>query len=46
MLRGPNPLTPQLMDRALQVEGCGSYLEPTANDAAVDAIAHRAIFGQ
>jgi hypothetical protein len=45
MQRGPNPLTPQLMDRALQLEGCGPHIESTPADATIDAIAHDAVFG-
>ena len=45
MKNARNPLTPQLMDRALQLEGCGPHVEPTAHDDAEEAIAHRAIFG-
>ncbi len=44
MKNARNPLTPQLMDRALQLEGCGPHEEPTAHDDAEEAIAHRAIF--
>ena len=36
--------TPQLMERALQLDGCGSHSEHPEADAAVDEIAHRAIF--
>lgn len=45
MQNAGNPMTPQLMDRALQLEGCGPHIEATANDAKEDAIAHRATFG-
>jgi hypothetical protein len=37
--------TPQLMDRALQLDGCGPHREDPDADAAVDEVAHRAIFG-
>jgi hypothetical protein len=37
--------TPQLMDRALQLDGCGPHSEHPEADAAVDEIAHRVIFG-
>ena len=37
--------TPQLMDRALQLDGCGPHSEHPQADAAVDEIAHRVIFG-
>jgi hypothetical protein len=36
--------TPQLMDRALQLDGCGPHSEHPEADAAVDEIAHRVIF--
>lgn len=37
--------TPQLMDRALQLDDCGPHLGHTAADAAIDEVSHRAIFG-
>jgi hypothetical protein len=37
--------TPEMIDHALEVEGCGPHLERTAADATIDAIAHQAIFG-
>jgi hypothetical protein len=37
--------TPQLVDRALQLDGCGPHSEHPQADAAVDEIAHRVIFG-
>jgi hypothetical protein len=37
--------TPQQMDRALQLDGCGPHSEHPDADAAVDAVAHRVIFG-
>jgi hypothetical protein len=37
--------TPQLMDRALQLDGCGPHLEHPDADAAADEVAHRVIFG-
>ena len=37
--------TPQLMDRALQLDGCGPHSEHPDADAAVDEIAHQVIFG-
>jgi hypothetical protein len=33
------------MDRALQLDGCGPHSEHPDADAAVDAVAHRVIFG-
>ena len=36
--------TPQLMDRALQLDGCGPHSEHPEADAAVDEIVHRVIF--
>jgi hypothetical protein len=37
--------TPQLMDRALQLDGCGPHLEHPDADAAADEVAHRVMFG-
>ncbi|MFZ0870355.1 MAG: hypothetical protein WAM90_06470 [Rhodanobacter sp.] len=37
--------TPQLMDRALQLDGCRPHSEHPEADAAVDEIAHRMVFG-
>jgi hypothetical protein len=37
--------TAQQMDRALQLDGCGPHLEHSAVNDEVDAVAHRAIFG-
>ena len=37
--------TPQLMDRALQLDDCGPHLGHTDADAAIDEMSHRAIFG-
>jgi hypothetical protein len=46
MENGPDQFsTPQLMDRALQLDGCGPHLEHTAVNDEVDAVSHRAIFG-
>jgi hypothetical protein len=46
MARSPNQfVTRQLMDRALEADGCGPSAPRTAADKTVDAISHRAIFG-
>jgi|GEM_PF-2446600 len=46
MQNGPDQFsTLQLMDRALEADGCGPHLEHTAADATIDAISRRAIFG-
>ncbi|WP_449426882.1 hypothetical protein [Rhodanobacter umsongensis] len=37
--------TPEMIDHALEVEGCGPHLEHAAADATIDAISHHAIFG-
>ncbi|OOG49654.1 hypothetical protein B0E50_05960 [Rhodanobacter sp. C01] len=37
--------TPEMIDHALEVEGCGPHLEHAPADATIDAIAHQAIFG-
>jgi hypothetical protein len=38
-------VTAQLMDRALEADGCGPQVPHTADDRAVEAISHQAIFG-
>lgn len=46
MARSPNQfVTRQLMERALEADGCGPSAPRTAADKTVDAISHRAIFG-
>lgn len=36
--------TPEMIDRALEMEGCGPHPEHAAADATIDAISHHAIF--
>ena len=43
MQRAKNPLTPQLMDRLLQLEGCGAHREASAHDAAEAAVMQAAL---
>ncbi|WP_457383454.1 hypothetical protein [Rhodanobacter sp. TND4EL1] len=38
-------ITAQLIDRALEADGCGPQVPHSANDDMVDAISHQAIFG-
>lgn len=38
-------ITGQLMDRALEADGCGPQVPHTADDRAVEVISHQAIFG-
>lgn len=38
-------VTAQLMDRALEADGCGPQVPHTADDHTVEAISHQAIFG-
>lgn len=37
--------TPEMIDHALEADGCGPHLEHAAADAAIDSISHQAIFG-
>jgi hypothetical protein len=37
--------TPEMIDHALEIEGCGPHLEHAAVDATIDAISHHAVFG-
>lgn len=38
-------ITAQLMDRALEADGCGPQVPHTADDETVKALSHQAIFG-
>lgn len=44
MQRAKNPLTPQLMDRLLQLESCGPNIKATPNDAVENTVVHDATF--
>lgn len=37
--------TPEMIDHALEADGCGPHLEHAPADATIDGIAHQAIFG-
>jgi len=36
---------PEMIDRTLEMDGCGPHLEHAAADATIDAVSHHAIFG-